>query len=80
MCSLRGVLLLVYEFVGCGGSGEKDSVPPLRPDFTFAVSPPTLLAAIGVASPPAVISVLPENKFSAPVIVAITGLPATAAR
>ena len=68
-------LWFAFVFVGCGGGGEKNSVAPPKPDFTFAVNPPTLLATIGAASPPAVISVAAENNFSGSVTVAITGLP-----
>ena len=40
-------LWFAFVFVGCGGGGEKNSVAPPKPDFTFAVNPPTLLATIG---------------------------------
>jgi hypothetical protein len=65
----------VGVFLGCGGGGEKSPIAPPKPDFTFVVNPPTLLVAVGAASPPAVISVTSENNFSGSVSVAITGLP-----
>jgi hypothetical protein len=63
--------LFACLFVGCGGGGEKNSVTPPEPDFTFTINPPTLLATIGAASPPAVISIAPENNFTGSVNVAL---------
>ena len=58
----------------CGG-GVSNSSPPARPDFTFTISPATLVATIGITTPPAVISVTGQNGFSGTVTISLPGLP-----
>ena len=73
---LAGILLSTAACGRGGGGGGGIQPPPPQPDFTIAVSAPSVDLPQGSTSNPVNISVNPENGFSSVVSVSFSGLPA----
>jgi hypothetical protein len=68
-------LVVAHLVVGCGGGGGSSNHPATpQPDFSILV--PISVTVTSSSSQTITISMTPENGFSSPVDVALTGLPA----
>ncbi len=71
------VLGVAVSTVACGGGGGTGGVqpPPPQPDFALGVSATSVSVSQGSTSSPLIVSIKPENDFSATVQVSFTALP-----
>ena len=71
---LTAILGISLDLVACGGGGSGPPPPPAQ-DFIVSVSPSSVSTQVGAATLPVTVSLTPQNGFTAPVSVSISGFP-----
>jgi hypothetical protein len=76
ICLVVTVLALAGAVVGCGGTHMSSNMTTPTPDFTLSVSPAAAFVTGGAAGQSVSVTASALNGFAAPVMVALSGLPA----